>query len=219
MAEHYGRGVGYPSRYLNDHETIAVDLHPHWSHFARPVAVLSAAILLGVMTPVMFAAGSWGRSLTGWVALVGIAWGSAWTVIRYISWVTSNFVVTNHRIIYRSGWLRKHGIDIPLDRVNNVMISQSLTERIIGAGDLLIESAGESGQQRFSDIRAPMRVQNQIYAQIQIDKQRFFSGQTSGSAPSSDVASQLERLEGLLERGALTREEFDSQKRRLLEDR
>jgi uncharacterized membrane protein YdbT with pleckstrin-like domain len=207
--------VGYPQRFLNDDESVAVDLHPHWSHFFRPVAALVAAIFLGVVTPIVFDAGSWGRTIFGWIALAAIAAGSVWTVARYISWVTSHFVVTNHRIIYRTGWLRKHGIDIPLDRVNNVVISQSLTERIIGAGDLLIESAGESGQQRFSDIRAPMRVQNQIYAQIQIEKQSHRRSETP-VAPGTDIASQLERLEGLLERGALTREEFEFQKYRLL---
>lgn len=207
--------MGYPQRFLNDDESVAVDLHPHWSHFFRPVASLLLALVVGVVTPILFGPGSWGRNILGWIALAAIAAGSAWTVARYISWVTSHFVVTNHRIIYRTGWLRKHGIDIPLDRVNNVVISQSLTERIIGAGDLLIESAGESGQQRFSDIRAPMRVQNQIYAQIQIEKQSHRRSEHT-IAPGSDVASQLERLEGLLERGALTREEFEFQKYRLL---
>ncbi len=174
--------------------------------------------MLGLATPILLGPGTLGRTILGSIALISIALGSGWTVARYISWVTSHFVVTNHRIIYRTGWVRKHGIDIPLDRVNNVVISQSLLERIIGAGDLLIESAGESGQQRFSDIRGPMRVQNQIYAQIQIDKQTHRRNDQLLVAPGSDVASQLERLEGLLERGALTREEFEFQKYRLLNE-
>jgi hypothetical protein len=63
-----------------------------------------------------------------------------------------------------------------------------------------------------------MRVQNQIYAQIQIDKQTHRRNDQLLVAPGSDVASQLERLEGLLERGALTREEFEFQKYRLLNE-
>jgi uncharacterized membrane protein YdbT with pleckstrin-like domain len=208
--------VGYPLRYLNDDETVAVDLHPHWSHFAWPVTALIGAILLGGAAIAVFDADSWGRRIFGWLALGAIAAGSGWTVARYITWVTSHFVVTNHRIIYRTGWLRKDGIDIPLDRVNNVVISQSLVERVIGAGDLLIESAGESGQQRFSDIRSPLRVQNQIYAQIQLEKQSHRRSESAVGGPGSDIASQLERLEGLLERQVLTLEEFETQKRRLL---
>jgi uncharacterized membrane protein YdbT with pleckstrin-like domain len=218
MVWRYCDRVGYPQRFLNDDESMAVDLHPHWSHFSLPVVALGMAILLGLATPILLGPGTLGRTILGSIALISIALGSGWTVARYISWVTSHFVVTNHRIIYRTGWVRKHGIDIPLDRVNNVVISQSLLERIIGAGDLLIESAGESGQQRFSDIRGPMRVQNQIYAQIQIDKQTHRRNDQLLVAPGSDVASQLERLEGLLERGALTREEFEFQKYRLLNE-
>ncbi len=208
--------MGYPPKYLNDDESVAVDLHPHWSHFAWPVIALIGAILMGGAAVALFDAGSWGRSISGWIALCAIAVTSSWVVARYVTWMTSHFVVTNHRIIYRTGWLRKNGIDIPLDRVNNVVISQSLIERLMGAGDVLIESAGESGQQRFSDIRSPMRVQNQIYTQIQIDKQTHRRGDTATIAVGSDLASQLERLEGLLDRGVLTPEEFEAQKRRLL---
>ena len=53
-----------------------------------------------------------------------------------------------------------------LGRVNNVLFNQSLLECLIGAGDLLIESGGESGQQTFTDVRNPDRVQNSIPAAI-----------------------------------------------------
>ncbi|HWM19700.1 MAG TPA: PH domain-containing protein, partial [Ilumatobacteraceae bacterium] len=105
------------------------------------------------------------------------------------------------------------GIEIPLERVNNVLFSQSIFERIIGAGDLLIESGGEDGKQRFTDIRGPERVQNLIHAQMEVNENRRF---TPPPTSSTDVATQLEKLEGMVERGTLSREEFDAQKRKLL---
>ena len=45
-------------------------------------------------------------------------------------------------------------------------------ERMLGAGDLLIESGGEDGQQRFTDIRHPAQVQNLIHAQMEGHYQR-----------------------------------------------
>ncbi len=205
----------YPRKLLNDDETVAVDLHPHWFHFAEPVAALVGSIVLGIIW-MFFDSDSWYRTALGWIAIVLIIGTAIWTITRYISWMSSHFVVTNQRIIWKSGWIRRHGIDIPLDRVNNVVISQRILERMLGAGDLLIESAGESGQQKFHDINHPERVQNQIYAQIQLEKQSLRGGGTV-SAPPVDVAGQLERLEGMLERGTLTREEFEAQKQRLLE--
>jgi uncharacterized membrane protein YdbT with pleckstrin-like domain len=199
----------YPTKLLNDDETVAVDLHPHWIHFAEPVVALVGSILLGIIS-LFFDGGL--RTALGWISIVLIIGTAMWTVKRYIDWATSHFVVTNFRVIYKSGWIRYSGIDIPLDRVNNVLISQGVIERAVGAGDLVIESAGESGQQRFSDIRHPGRVRNIINAQIQAEK-------ASGREMSSgglDVASQLEKLEGMLERGTLSPEEFEAQKQRLL---
>lgn len=199
----------YPTKLLNDDETIAVDLHPHWMHFAEPVIALVGSIALGIIS--LFFDDTV-RTVLGWISIVLIIGTALWTVKRYISWVTSHFVVTNHRVIYRSGWIRYSGIDIPLDRVNNVGISQGVIERVLGAGDLEIESAGESGQQRFSDIRQPSKVRNVIYAQIQQAK----GGGQRGDGAVVDVASQLVTLEGMLERGTLTQAEFDAQKQRLL---
>jgi len=195
---------------LNDNEDMVVDLHPHGLHFWRPVAVLVASLVLGLFA-LRFEAGSVLRNVLGWIALLVIAYSVVWTILRYISWVTSHFVVTNRRVMYRSGWLSKSGMDIPLDRINNVIISRNVIERMFGAGDLLIESAGVTGQQRFSDIRSPTTVQNQIFEQIQLDRQSL-------NQPTAvvDVAGQLERLEGMYRRGTLTAEEFESQKRRLL---
>ena len=80
--------------------------------------------------------------------------------------MTTHFVVTSDRVIFREGVLRRRGIEIPLGRVNNVLFEQSIFERVIGAGDLMMESGGERGQQTFSDVRNPDRVQNVIHARI-----------------------------------------------------
>src|SRR4029077_19174297 len=101
---------------------------------------------------------------------------------------------------------------IPLERVNNVNFHQGIFERMLGAGDLLIESGGEDGQQRFTDIRRPAQVQNLIHAQMEGHFQRRAAYST---APTGDVTEQLQRLEGMLQRGTLTQEEFDAQKARL----
>jgi len=202
----------YPKNLLNDHETIAVDLHPHWWYFAYPVLALVGAIVLGIFT----LAGTDGTVQTGlgWVSIAALVVSAGWVVIRYLKWSTTNFVITSDRVIYRSGVLAKSGIEIPLERVNTVHFSQSLFERMVGAGDLMIESGAEEGQQRFTDIRNPDRVQRQIHAQKEDNDRRRFTINTEGAG--TDVATQLEKLEGMLERGTLTQDEFDAQKARLL---
>ena len=107
----------------------------------------------------------------------------------------------------------KSGIEIPLERVNNVNFSQGIFERMLGAGDLLIESGGEDGHQRFTDIKHPDRITNLIHAAMEENGRENVGTVVSGG---TDVASQLEKLEGLLQRGSITQAEYDSQKRKLL---
>lgn len=210
--------VGFERRLLNDDESVAVDVHPHWTRVASPAMSLLAAIALGVLTPMLSSPGTLWRTLLGWVALGVIAAASAWTLSRYAAWSATRLIVTNQRVIYRYGWLRRRGVDIPLDRIINVGISQRIRDRILGVGELVIEMPGESGRQIFTSIGRPAQVQNRIYAQMRIDREGARATGADQGGVGFDLASQLERLEGLASRGVLTPEEFEIHKRRLLED-
>jgi uncharacterized membrane protein YdbT with pleckstrin-like domain len=205
----------YPQKNLNANETVALDMHPHWWYFAEPAFALLAAIIVGILVLQGTDSGSNARRGLGWLTIVLLVATAVWLIVRYLKWMTTNFVVTSHRLIFRQGIIGKSGIEIPLERVNNVNFHQSVFERLLGAGDLLVESGGEDGQQRFTDIRHPDRVQNLINAQMESHAIRRAS-YSAAPAATSDVSVQLERLEGMLQRGTLTQEEFDAQKRRLL---
>jgi len=210
----------YPKKLLNPDETVALDLHPHWWFFAKPAASLAASIIAALAIRFVLEEGDTRKYLL-YAALAAILLTAIWTFKRYLKWVTTNFVITSDRIIFRHGVVGKMGIEIPLERVNNVNFSQTAFERVLGAGDLLIESGGEDGQQRFSDVRKPQHVQNLVHAQVEA-KSRHRSGlaAAAGAAASApahfDVASQLEKLEGLYQRGSLSAEEFEAQKQKLL---
>lgn len=205
----------YPRKLLNADETIAVDLHPHWWYFAEAAAALIGSIILAIIALVVLDSGGF-KSFVLWVLIAAIVISAIWLVIRYLKWATTNFVITSDRVVFRHGVIAKSGIEIPLDRVNNVNFSQGIFERMIGAGDLLIESGGEDGQQRFTDVRRPERVQQAIHAQINDLGRRYRGHVPPPTTMSVDVAHQLERLEGLRDRGSITPEEFENQKRRLL---
>jgi uncharacterized membrane protein YdbT with pleckstrin-like domain len=203
----------YPKKLLNDYETVALDLHPHWWSFAEPAFALVGAIILGILSLTLIDGDSDAAKPLRWVALVLVVLAAIWLVLRYLKWATTNFVITSDRIIFRQGVIAKSGIEIPLERVNNVLFNQSIFERMLGAGDLLIESGGERGQERFTDVRRPDRIQNLIHSQMEANESRRFSGSGGGAA---DVPTQLEKLEGLLERGTISAADFEAQKRKLL---
>ena len=95
-----------------------------------------------------------------------LAW-AAWLVLKYFQWAMTYFVVTSRRVIYRTGVLSKKGVEIPLERINNINFHQRIIDRIIGAGDLDIESAGKDGQSHFDFVRHPDGVQHEIYRQME----------------------------------------------------
>ena len=205
--------MAYPKKLLNDYEELAVDLHPHWLYFFEAVFALVAAIVLGIVLVAIDA-----PSELRWVALVLILGCAVWVVVRYMKWITTNFVITSDRVIFRHGVFAKTGIEIPLERVNSVHFSQSIIERIVGAGDLLIESGSEGGQQRFTDVHNPDKIQNLIHSQMEMNEQRMFKTNHPNASPAAvnDVMERLERLEAMRERGSLTADEFEQQKQRLL---
>jgi uncharacterized membrane protein YdbT with pleckstrin-like domain len=83
-------------------------------------------------------------------------------LLRALKWSRTHFVLTSQRVIFRTGVIARVGIEIPLYRVNNINFHQSIFERMIGAGDLLIESGGEEGMQVFDNVRDPEQVQSFI---------------------------------------------------------
>lgn len=202
----------YPQRLLNDGEEVALDIHPHWWFFAKSAAATLLSSVLFLWSAVAFGDATWEKGLKwlfGATAIVSILWLG----VRWLAWRTTHFVITSDRLIARKGIIAKSGIEIPLERVNNVSFNQSIFERVIKAGDLLIESGGEDGQQRFTDILRPDEVQNLIHLQMEENQRRTFTP----AAQPIDVAGQLEKLEALRDRGTITEAEFESQKRRLLD--
>ena len=205
--------VPFPPKLLNDDEEIVLDLHPHWWFFAKPLAVLVLAVVFGILA---LTNDTIDYGAVQAVAAVAVVVSLVWFLVTYAQWATTNFVVTSDRLIYRHGVLAKKGIEIPLERVNTVFFSQSIFERVLGSGDLEIESAGEKGSQAFSNVRKPSSVQNEIYRQMEANENRKFDrlggrGQTAASIPD-----QIAQLDDLRQRGTISDAEFEAKKADLL---
>jgi uncharacterized membrane protein YdbT with pleckstrin-like domain len=211
--------VPFPRRLLTSDEELVLDLRPHWIALVGPVFVtllLIVAVILGVANV--------NTKGVQWVIEgVAVVLFIAYPVRRFIQWVTSHFVVTNERLIHRQGLIAKNSMEIPLDRINDVRFHQNVFERMIGAGDLVIESAGTRGQEVFSNVRHPENVQKVVYERSEGYTMKM-QGATpapaappaASAAPAPSVTQELQRLADLKDRGAITEEEFQAQKTRLL---
>lgn len=203
--------MAFPTRLLNEEETLVLDLHPHWRFFAGPALLLVVAII-ALIALMVNEVPDLVITIEAGITLAALVW----VVGRYLRWVTTNFVVTTDRLIYRSGVFGKSGTEIPLERVNTMFFNQTIIERLLHSGDLTIESGGETGKQTFSDIASPSSVQNTIYKQIEANEARMSSGGAHVSA-SRTISQELRELDDLRRGGLLSDEEFETQKQRLLE--
>lgn len=196
--------MGYPERLLSDDEVIEAQFRPHWSGILREGLIILIGIALAVLVAI-FSWPAWLYAVIAGLVLILIVRG-------LVRWLTTLHVVTNERLIYRAGFIAKHGTEIPLEVIQNVAFNQTIFERIFGTGDLMIESAGTHGQTRYKDIPNPESVQSLIYKMRELRLREVERGEPSSGSALSD----LERLSRLHDQGKLSDEEFEAQKARLL---
>ena len=210
----------YPDNLVQEGETLALDLRPHWWYFSRNI--LTGIPLFIVLVLVLGNLDGDARKYIGLiVGLVAIGW-AVWLGLKYLQWRMTYFVVTSRRVIYRSGVIAKRGVEIPLERINNINFHQRLIDRLIGAGDLDIESAGKDGQSHFDFIRHPDGVQHEIYRQMEARNMPVTMVQQTPAvvspAPSgAGVPEQIEQLARLRDQGHITEAEFEAKKAELLD--
>jgi uncharacterized membrane protein YdbT with pleckstrin-like domain len=161
--------VGKLERALGAGEQIVLDMHPHWRRLVLPMAAVP--IVVGVAA---FAIGIGpGGPIYNWV-IIGVAvlllcWTS---LLPYLRWKTTRYVVTNRQVLYRSGLITQTGRDVPLYRLNDVHFENTIADRLTRSGDLILESAGEQGQLRFTDVPQVDQVQQTIHRLAEEDDQR-----------------------------------------------
>jgi uncharacterized membrane protein YdbT with pleckstrin-like domain len=161
--------VGYPDKVLAGDEQVVLHRHPHWKRLFWPVTVLiltSAAASFGCA---VVNAASWdptAKRVVFWVIgaiwLVLIGWLTVWP---FLDWLTTHFVITDRRVMYRHGLLSRSGIDIPLARINSVEFRHRLIDRLLRTGTLIVESASQDPLP-FYDIPRVEQVHALLYHEV-----------------------------------------------------
>ncbi len=231
--------MAHPAARLREGEQVILDTRPHWWYFARPIAILLASIFFGIAVLItigsktqpegsenLFDASTFTKYIqmgTGLVILLSVGI----LILSIASWYFTHFFVTTDRIVLRSGVLNRRGAEIPIERINTVFYEQNLIERFVGAGDILVESAGESGAQRFFDIANPLAVQEKVRQQIENHQAKMAQGGHGEDhtnhiqAPeipdrSSNLTKEITVLSDLHKDGILTKEEYQTKKAEIL---
>lgn len=218
--------MGYPQRLLYEGEEVVLDIRPHW--VALLVPGLWTLLIVGGLVAVAFlidVTSVWYLALlvAGLVAFVFLAG------YRWLRWLTTEFVLTTERVISRRGIYAKSSKDIPLERINDVTFTQSVLERLLRSGSLVIRSASEDGDNEFVFIRDPEAVHNEVYRQMELQSRRertMLPPETlpvpvptrTEAAPvaAKSIPEQIADLATLRDQGILSEDEFQAKKQELL---
>ncbi len=203
--------VRYARRLLNDGEDVIVDTRPHWWYLAAPVTAL-LVVIVGAVASAIEGTPSW----VSWLLLAALALTTLWLLSRYLRWVTTRLVVTTSRIIEQKGIIARSGREIPLSALTDIGYRQNIFDRIIRAGDVLIESAGRDSQESFPDLPNPARIHNVIFTQMQLLRSGPSTWPGGGAANPPSIPAQIDHLDQLRRRGVITDEEFETKKVELL---
>ncbi len=221
----------FPRKLLADHETVVFDLKPHWVALAGPVlwtVALLAVLVFGLGKVGDMDPGTTKTALKYVVSIGSVAGIFYLGVFPFLKWATTHFVLTSDRLITRHGIVARNSREIPLERINDVSFNQGVFERMLGAGDLMIESAGERGQSRITNVRNPEQVQLMIYKETEENNNRMMRPDGGRPAPAAaapaaapvaaeaSVTDQIEALARLKDQGAITEMEFENKKQELL---
>jgi uncharacterized membrane protein YdbT with pleckstrin-like domain len=218
--------MGYLEGLMGKNEQIVLTTRQHWITIIGALVVNGFFVLLllgiglvlsGVLTflgPLFWIP----LAVTGILALVPL-----WRLVSdWLHWSNDLYVVTNRRIIQAQGVINKHIIDSSLEKINDVVLTQSALGRMLGYGDLEILTGSEIGVNLLRRIAEPVHFKTEMLNQKEgMGEMDAFESKAkrtlAGSAPTAgDVPELIAELDELRKKGLITDAEFQEKKAKLL---
>jgi uncharacterized membrane protein YdbT with pleckstrin-like domain len=153
--------MGFSMKHFTNDEVLVLDLHPHWWRFVKPVVRIVAT--LAALANTHHIPHEFLRNLALIVAQVLSVLAVLNLALQTLKWYRTHFVLTSQRVIFQTGVIARKRVEISLHKINLINFHQSVFERLINAGDIVIESGAEDGMETFSDVRDPQSVQAYIH--------------------------------------------------------
>jgi hypothetical protein len=184
----------FPRKLLTEGEDVVVDLRPSWAFLGWPLVATVAAVVVAIVVEVI---PKNTPSAVLYVLLAAIGLTGLWLAGRVLRWVTTSLVLTNMRIVERSGVLSRRALEIRLDRINELSYHQSLAARLGRTGEVMVEMGGETGVVIFEHVPRPAAFQSLITEQMSaLQDGRRARGSLSPLAPSVGPAASATPVPG-----------------------
>ncbi len=140
-------------------EQVLVDVRTHWSYLTGPLVASVVAVAVGITLDVALPH----TSITlHWVEGVAVAVPCAWLAVRSLRWWGTGLTLTSVRLVERWGVVTVRRTEVPLSRIEQVLVVQSLARRLAGTGRLELVIRGEDLVHGIDDVRRPEVLQRII---------------------------------------------------------
>ena len=153
--------MSYVEKHLMPGEQIEYRVNLHWLVFILPILLLIAAIWLY----------SLGGNFAKFLALILIVGVLVTGLIAVIERRTSEFAVTNKRVLIKTGLIRRRSLETLLSKIESIGVAQTLVGRILGFGTIVISGTGGS-KEPFHRIADPMMFRRRVQEQIAAMEER-----------------------------------------------
>jgi len=219
--------MGYIESLLARNERIAFATHQHWIVLLRAfIANLFLCILIVAVVVALYVLPlppSRFLTLFRLLPLVLLLIPFIRMGIKIIKWWNESYIITNRRVIQTEGIINKHVIDSSLEKVNDVVLTQSALGRMLGYGDVEILTASEIGANRFERISGPVRFKteklNQKESMGSLDDfgRRADRSLDAPSPSAGDIPELIAELDELRRKGVITEQEFADKRKKLMD--
>jgi uncharacterized membrane protein YdbT with pleckstrin-like domain len=148
--------MSYVDKNLMPGEKVIYRTHLHWAVFLWPILWFVVAIWL-------YSAGVANGPIFATLVLLLITFPMLFDA--FVARRTSEFAVTNKRVLIKTGLIRRHSLETLLNKIEGICVEQGILGRIVDYGTIIITGTGGS-KEPFHRIANPMEFRRQVQEQI-----------------------------------------------------
>ena len=209
--------MGYVEALLARNERIVRVARDHWVTLL-PVILVDVAVSIVIIG---FSVGILSPPWT-WFGLLLLVVPVGHLALRVWAWWNKQHIVTNRRIIQVTGTFGKRVSDTSLEKINDIVMEQSVLGRLLKFGDIEIISGSESGIDVFRRIADPIEFKKELLDQkgtlgsLDVFDEQVGRVLSAEALDASHVPELIAGLDELRQKGVITDVEFEEKKQRLL---
>ncbi|MFB3897109.1 MAG: PH domain-containing protein [bacterium] len=145
-------------------ETIVYQTRLHWLIFSKSMLIFIGALffLLGGLFKWISPDAAIGFYLVAGILCII---SSVMFIAKWIQYISSEFGVTNSRVLIKVGFISRHSLELLLTKVEGIGVDQSITGRILNYGTIIVSGTGGT-KEAFALIAHPLEFRKKVQEQI-----------------------------------------------------